>query len=290
MKPLLTLLFSFFISFFYCQVSQDTVSLSPQELFEFNSRWNNLGVSQIYVDFSKDVLSTSDLSFGVVGKRVSTTLNLSYNIQSKNGKWSNMILSSINPLWKYYGIGYGLSMTTDKRNTTLQTMLSSDFNFQNNINISIIDVYKTKKLGKFGWSLTASKTYWGEWEGPWEGQYIVDSLGNWVSNIYPINPPSNQLTTRAMVMYTYSIKTKIVDISPQIFVTGDIYKVFKSPELNISYFDDFNLDIYYGVNMNWKITKKFVLNTTIRFNNTYDKVDLGFKKSNPILFMIGTSF
>ena len=74
------------------------------------------------------------------------------------------------------------------------------------------------------------------------------------------------------------------------FVTGDIYKVFKSPELNISYFDDFNLDIYYGVNMNWKITKKFVLNTTLRFNNTYDKVDLGFKKSNPILFMIGTSF
>ena len=290
MKLLLILSFLFSISFSYSQVSLDTVSLSPQELFEYNSKWNNLGISQTYIDFSKDVLSTSDLSFGIVGNRVSTTLNLSYNIQSKNGRLNHMILSSINPLWKYYGIGYGLHVTTDKRNTSLQTMFSSDFNFQNNITLSLIDVYKTKKLGKIGWSLTASKTYWDEWEGPWQGQYVVDSLGNWVSNIYPVNPPSNELTARAMIMYSYSIKRKIVDISPQIFITGDVYKSFKSPELSINYFSNFNLDIYYGVNMNWKITKKFILNTTISLNNTYDKVNLGFKKSNPILLMIGTNF
>lgn len=289
MKSIL-LIFLLFNSVLYSQAVSDTISLTPQQLFEFNSKWNSLGVSQTYVDFSKDILSTSDLSFGVVGKRVSTTLNLSYNIQSKNGMWSHMILSSINPIWKYYGLGYGFSRTTDKRNTTLQTMFSSDFDFQNNITLSLIDVYKTKKLGKFGWSLTASKTYWDEWEGPWEGQYLVDSLGNWIANIYPINPPSNELTTRAMVMYTYSIKTKIVDVSPQIFVTSDVYKVFKSPQLNINYFDSFNLDVYYGVGMNWKLTKKFRLNSTIRFNNNYDKISLGFKKSNPILFMIGTSF
>jgi hypothetical protein len=269
---------------------QDTVKLTSKEMFDFNSKWNNLGISQTYIDFSKDILSTSDISLGVIGRRVSTTLNISYNLHHKNGQWNHMVLSSINPSWKYYGVGYGLSKTTNKRTSTLQLMTSSNFNFQNNITLSLIDVYKTKRLGKFGWNMTASKTNWGEWEGPWEGEYLTDSLGNWVANIYPINPPSSQLTVRATTMYTYCINTKIVDISPQIFITSDIYKIFNSSDLNISYFDDFNLDIYYGVNMLWKVTKKFNLNTTIRFNNTYEKNNLGFKKSNPILVMIGTNF
>lgn len=269
---------------------QDTVKLTSKEMFDFNSKWNNLGISQTYVDFSKDILSTSDISLGVVGRKVSTTLNISYSIHDKNGKWNHTILSSINPLWNYYGIGYGLSKTTNKRTSTLQLMTSSDFNFQNNITISLLDIYKTKRIGKFGWNMTASKTYWDEWEGPWEGEYLSDSLGNWIANIYPINPPSNELTIRATTMYTYPIKTKIVDISPQIFITTDIYKLFKSAQLNINYFNSFNLDVYYGVNMLWKITKKFNLNTTIRLNSTYEKINLGFKKSNPVLIMIGTNF
>jgi hypothetical protein len=119
---------------------------------------------------------------------------------------------------------------------------------------------------------------------------VVDSSGNWVENIYPINPPSTQLTIRMMLMYTYPIKTKIVDISPQIYTTGDIYKLFKSDDLNIGYFDKFNLDIYYGISMNWKITNKFILNTNFRLNSTIDKTITTYKKSNHILFMIGTRF
>ena len=56
------------------------------------------------------------------------------------------------------------------------------------------------------------------------------------------------------------------------------------------YFENFNLDIYYGISMNWKITNKFVLNTNFRLNNTIDKTITTYKKSNPILFMIGTRF
>ena len=48
---------------------QDIVKLSPQEMFDFNSKWNNLGTSQTYIDFSKDILSTSDISFGIVGQQ-----------------------------------------------------------------------------------------------------------------------------------------------------------------------------------------------------------------------------
>jgi hypothetical protein len=199
-------------------------------------------------------------------------------------------MTSINPVWKYYGIGYGITRDKKSRKTTLQTIVSTDFVFQKNITASIIDIFTTKKLGKIGYSATASNTFWGEWEGPWEGQFIVDSSGNWVSNIYPINPPSSQLTARVMLMYTYPIKTKRVDIAPQIFATGDLYKVYRSSDLNISYWDDFNLDIYYGLSMNWKITKKFVLNTNVRLNNTIDNSTTLYKKSNPILFMVGTSF
>ena len=283
-------LFLFLLLLPFVIYSQDTVQLTSQELFDYNSRWNNLGNTQSYVDYSKDVLSSSDISLGYVNKRLSTTINLSYHTSSSNGKWSHTYMTSINPIWKYYGIGYGISRIKKTRKTTLQTIVSTDFVFQKNITVSIIDIFVTKKFGKIGYALTSSQTFWGEWEGPWEGQYIVDSNGNWVSNIYPINPPSSQLTARAMLMYTYPIKTKLVDISPQIFTTGDIYKIYKSSDLNISYWDDFNLDIYYGLSMNWKITKKFILNTNVRLNNTIDNNTTIYKKSNPILFMIGTSF
>ena len=285
----LTLLFIFSFLGFLLQ-AQDTIKLTPQELFDYNSKWNNLGTTQSYVDYSKDILSSSDISLGYVNNRLSTTLNLSYNVTSNTQKWNHAFITSINPIWKYYGIGYGISKTKKNRVITLQTIGSCDFVFQKNITVSFIDVINTKKFGKFGYNFITSKTFWGEWEGPWEGQFVVDSSGNWVENIYPINPPSTQLTIRVMLMYTYPIKTKIVDISPQIFTTGDIYKLFKSDDLNIGYFENFNLDIYYGISMNWKITNKFILNTNFRLNNTIDKTITTYKKSNPILFMIGTRF
>jgi hypothetical protein len=285
----LTLLFILSFLGFLLQ-AQDTIKLTPQELFDYNSKWNNLGTTQSYVDYSKDILSSSDISLGYVNNRLSTTLNLSYNITSNTQKWNHAFITSINPIWKYYGIGYGISKTKKNRVITLQTIGSCDFVFQKNITVSFIDVINTKKFGKFGYNFITSKTFWGEWEGPWDGQFIVDSSGNWVSNIYPINPPSSQLTARVMLMYTYPIKTKRVDIAPQIFTTGDLYKVYRSSDLNISYWDDFNLDIYYGLSMNWKITKKFVLNTNVRLNNTIDNGTTLYKKSNLILFMVGTSF
>ena len=60
--------------------------------------------------------------------------------------------------------------------------------------------------------------------------------------------------------------------------------------LNISYLADFNLDAYYGIQADWKIGKNFILNSGLRFNSTIEKNNQGFKKSNPILFSIGTGF
>jgi hypothetical protein len=271
----------------------DTLQLSPKELFGESSDWNNVGILQSYVNFSKDILSSSNLSVGIIGRQVSTTLNLGYNKSSLNGQWGNTFAVSINPIWKYYGAGYGLSKNIEKRTTTLQSFYSTDFDFQKDITLSFIDVFRTKKWGTFGYSLTASKTFWGQSEGEWEGKYTVDADGNFLDLIYPIEPAASELTYRGMAMYTYTLKTKRVNISPQIFAMSDIYKVFKNGGTSdFSYFDDFNLDLYYGVSMDWKITKRFVLNTNIRYNTTWDKLSesVGYKKSNPILFMIGTNF
>jgi hypothetical protein len=271
----------------------DTLQLSPKELFGESGDWNNLGILESYIDFSKDVLSSSNLSVGIIGKQVSTTLNLGYSKSSKNGQWGHSFAASINPIWNYYGVGYGLSRNTEKRTTTLQTFYSTDFDFQKDINLSFVDVFRTKKWGTFGYSLTAGKSFWGEYEGEWEGKYTVDENGNWVKNIYPMLPASSQINYKAMVMYTYTIKTKRVNISPQIFVMSDIYKVFKDGTASdLAYFDDFNLDLYYGTSMDWKITKRFILNTNIRYNTTWDKLSesVGYKKSNPLMFMIGTNF
>jgi hypothetical protein len=294
MKKLITILFLLCVSFVTKAQIQtpDTLQLSPKELFGESDDWNDVGILQSYVNFSKDVLSSSNLSVGVIGKQVSTTLNLGYTKSSMNGQWGHSFAASINPVWKYYGVGYGLSRNTESRTTTIQTFYSTDFDFQKDITLSFIDVFRTQKWGTFGYSLTTSKTFWGESEGAWEGKYIVDENGNWVKNIYPIDPASSELTYRGMAMYTYTLKTKRVNISPQVFAMSDVYTIFKNGRSDFSYFDDFNLDLYYGVSMDWKVTKRFVLNTNVRYNTTWDKLSesVGYKKSNPIMFMIGTNF
>jgi len=274
-------------------VKPDTLQLSPKELFGESGDWNNLGILESYIDFSKDVLSSSNLSVGVIGKQVSTTLNLGYSKSSKNGKWGHSFASSINPIWNYYGVGYGFSRNTNTRTTTLQSFYSTDFDFQKDISLSFIDVFRTKKFGTFGYSVIASKSFWGSYQGQWEGKYIVDENGDFKDLIYPQMPSSSQISYRGMAMYTYTFKTKRVNISPQIFAMSDIYKVFKDGTASdLAYVDDFNLDLYYGTSIDWKITKRFVLNTNIRYNTTWDKLSesVGYKKSNPILFMIGTNF
>ena len=290
MKILLTILLTLTGLTVNAQVAQDTVKLTPQELFEFNSQWLGLGTTQAYIDFSKDVLNTSDLSLGVVGRKVSTTLNLTLNRASTSGHWNHSAIVSINPGWKYYGLGYGLTRKRDWRSTTLQVVGSADFDFQKNINISFIDMIKTRRFGTIGYNLTASQTFWGEWQGPWQGEYTVDSLGNWVANIYPTMPPSRQLTTRAMIVYSYSVKLKRVTLSPQLILVSDIHRSFSNGTINISYLADFNLDAYYGVQADWKIGKNFILNSGLRFNTTIEKNGQVFKKSNPILFSISTGF
>jgi len=273
-------------------VKPDTLQLSAKELFGESDDWNDVGILQSYVDFSKDVLSSSNLSIGIIGRQVSTTLNLGYSKSSMNGKWGHSFAASINPIWNYYGVGYGLSKNTEKRTTTLQTFYSTDFDFQKDINISFIDVFRTKKWGTFGYSLTASKTYWDSYQGEWEGKYTIDANGDFLDLIYPQMPESSQTTYKGMLMYTYTLKTKRVNISPQIFAMSDLYVDFKDGESDFGYKNDFNLDLYYGTSMDWKITKRFILNTNIRYNTTWDKLSesAGYKKSNPLMFMIGTNF
>ena len=165
-------------------VKPDTLQLSPKELFGESDDWNDVGILQSYVNFSKDVLSSSNLSVGIIGKQISTTLNLGYNKSSMNGQWGHTFAASINPIWNYYGVGYGFSRNTDKRTTTIQTFYSTDFDFQKDINLSFVDVFRTKKFGTFGYSLTASKSFWGTYEGEWEGKYTVDENGDFKDLIY----------------------------------------------------------------------------------------------------------
>ena len=295
MKKLILILLFICIGFISSAQIQkpDTLQLSPKELFGESDDLNDVGILQSYIDFSKDVLSSSNLSVGIIGKQVSTTLNLGYNKASMNGQWGHTFAASLNPVWNYYGLGYGFSRNTEKRTTTIQSFYSTDFNFQKSISLSVIDVFRTKKWGTFGYSLNASKTFWGESEGEWEGKYTVDENGDFKDLIYPMIPASSEISYRGMVMYTYTLKTKRVNISPQVFAMSDVYKVFKDgTSSDLSYFDDFNLDLYYGTSMDWKITKRFILNTNIRYNTTWDKLSesVGYKKSNPIMFMIGTNF
>lgn len=271
----------------------DTTLLSPKELFEESDDWNNVGILQSYVEFSKDVLSASNLSVGIIGRQISSTLNLGYSKSSLNGQWEHSFAASLNPMWNYYGVGYGLTKNKNNRTTTIQTFYSTDFDFQKNFSLSYIDVFRTKKWGTFGYSVIASQTFWDAYKGEWEGDFTVDENGEFMDLIYPQIPASNELTYRGMMMYTYTFKTKRVNISPQLFAMSDVYKSFKDGgESDFAYFNKFNLDVYYGTSLDWKITRRFLLNTNVRFNETFDTTTktIGYKKSNPIMFMIGTNF
>jgi len=196
MKKLILILLFICIGFISSAQIQkpDTLQLSPKELFEESDDWNDLGILQSYIDFSKDVLSSSNLSVGIIGKQISTTLNLGYSKSSKNGQWGHTFAASINPIWNYYGVGYGLSRNTEKRTTTIQTFYSTDFDFQKDITLSFIDVFRTKKWGTFGYSVIASKSFWGTYEGEWEGKYTVDANGNFLNVNYPQMPASSETT------------------------------------------------------------------------------------------------
>lgn len=294
MKKLILTITLFLIGFIsYAQIQiPDTLQLTNRELFEESDEWNDIGVLQSYIEFSKDVLSSSNFSFGIIGRQISTTLNLGYSKSSLNSKWGHTFSMSINPVWKYYGVGYGLSRKTDKRTTTFQTFYSTDFDYQKDINFSLVDVIRTKKYGTFGYSIVGAKTFWNSYQGEWEGEYLVDSNGDFLDLIYPTIPASSETTLRGMLMYTYTYKTKVVNVSPQIFLMSDIIKKFQDENLSIAYVNKFNLDLYYGTSIDWKITKNFVLNTNLRLNKTWDKLteSVGYKKSSPIIFMIGTNF
>ncbi len=261
MKKIIIILSLLSISFVStAQISTpDTLELTNRELFEETDDWNDLGILESYIDFSKDILSSSNLSVGIIGRQISTTLNIGCSKSSLNGRWGHSFAVSINPAWKYYGGGYGLSRNTENRTTTLQTFYSTDFNFQKDINISLIDVHRTKKWGTFGYSFIVSKTFWNSYQGEWEGEYTVDENGDFLDLIYPTIPASNELTLRGMLMYTYTIRTKVVNISPQIFAMSDAYTKYKDGiDYNFGYVKNFNIDLYYGTSLDWKITKRFV--------------------------------
>ena len=61
MKKLIIIVFLLCIGFVSTAqiVKPDTLQLSPKELFGESDDWNDVGILQSYIDFSKDVLSLS---------------------------------------------------------------------------------------------------------------------------------------------------------------------------------------------------------------------------------------
>ena len=68
MKKLIIILFLLCIGIISSAqiVKPDTLQLSPKELFGESDDWNDVGILQSYIDFSKDVLSSSNLSVGII--------------------------------------------------------------------------------------------------------------------------------------------------------------------------------------------------------------------------------
>ncbi len=87
MKKLIIILFLLCIGFVSnAQIQKpDTLQLSAKELFGESDDWNDVGILRSYVDFSKDVLSSSNLSIGIIGKQTCIQCDELKNLLDENG-------------------------------------------------------------------------------------------------------------------------------------------------------------------------------------------------------------
>ena len=257
----------------------DSLELNEFEEFDASFDWDVLDDAFSYVDFDKDVVNNSNLSFGLIGRSFSATLNAAYGISKRSAKWSKTISGSANPFWGYYSLGYnGINVSKENVTQAFKIGYSTDFNGFNTITGAYTYIRKTNKFGTIGGSAYLLKNRYASYE-----DYDFD-----LDEFYT-QPAFDDYNASVLLMYNYSIElNKRITLSPELYLW---HKVYTYNSLNdIWYQPDFNLDIYYGVNSYFKIGKKFYLNLGIRSNKTIDTFDRlnNYKKQSPLLFMIGS--
>ena len=265
--------------FILCVFSFGVLYGQNNENSEAVSEWTNIS----YVDLDNDVMSSSNLSMGFIGEFAI----LSYNVVYETGKqnYRNGFFFSHTPSFQYGKVGYNHRREKVwenglKRTNNYSLTLSSS-GLSNSLTISPFFNQMYQKNGtKLGYTFFIN-------DFSWEGFMFMGEY----------HPASAETQFSTMLIGMKEFDVKRFTIRPELFLLTKVYTHFVTLEdvpdaLDIWYWNDFNVNLYYGTAVEYHITKRFVLGTKIRSCYDYNVADilLGFKKTTPYIISIGANY
>ena len=237
-----------------------------------------------YVDLNNDVVSSSNITLMNVGGLSTTTYNLAYDYSKGNFKLGGFL--STTPVWNYWR--YGISAAHEKEikevtvNTKVTYFFSNWASSQWTTSPSFIQSFKWKK-SKVGYSIYKQDCSWWEF---WDGDTYYPTAAN--------------TTYHVMAFSTKDYNFLKLIISPEVFGSytyRTIYDTFGLLEddpdyLYVDWYNAFNLNVYYGASIRYKVTDVFEVGLKIRSNIDYapETWDVGYYKEYPLIITLGCNF
>ena len=243
------------------------------------SEWTNIS----YVDLDNDIISSSNLSVGLLGEFTIFSANFAYEWENKNH--SNGLFISNTPSFKYTKVGYnyGKSKTFNSglKRTSNYSFTISGSGYSDAITFSpyFNQIYEFNSY-KAGYTFYVN-------DFSWEGFIFQDEY----------HPAAAQTQFSVMLIGMKEFSRRNWVFRPEVFVLSAVRTHFQYLEevednLDIWYWNSFNLNTYYGLSTEYNITPTFAIGTKIRSCLSYDisDIELGFVKATPLILTLGTNY
>ena len=242
--------------------------------------------SVTYVELNNDIISSSNMSLGYIGEFTIFNTTLAY--QWEGGNHNNSIFYSYTPSFKYTKVGYNygrvklLKNGWERMNNYSITISMSGYDNSNALSISpyFNQMYEKGKV-KFGYTFFINDYSWDDFE---LGGTFYDAA---VNQNYSL-----------MIIGMKEFYFKRFVLRPEVFLLSDVrthYFTLYEDAVNlidIWYWNDFNMNLYYGSSVEYKITDKFQFGLKLRSALDYDVSDilLGYNKAIPYFITLGANY
>ena len=241
--------------------------------------------SVTYVELNNDIISSSNISLGYLGDFAIFSFNLAY--EWERGNHRNGIFYSYTPSFKYGKVGYNYGRVKEfdgglKRTTNYSLTISNSGYTPSSISISpyFNQIYQKKSL-RLGYTLFVNDYSWDDFE---------------LNNQFYDAAVNQNYSVMLIGMKEWDLNHWV--IRPELFLLTDIrthyftlYEDAIEP-LDIWYWNDFNINLYYGVSLEYKVTKTFSFGSKLRSSFDYDisDINLGYVKQTPYFITLGANY
>lgn len=242
--------------------------------------------SVTYVELNNDIMSSSSMSLGYLGEFTIFSVNLAYDWES--GGHNNGVFYSYTPSFKYHKMGYNygrvkqLNNGWERLNNYSLTLSVSGYDNGTSISISPYFNQMYEKDGyRIGYTFFINDYSWDDFQA--DGEFYDAAV--------------NQNYSLMLIGMKEFIFNKWV-VRPELFFLTDVgthyftlYEDALDP-IDIWYWNDFNINLYYGSAIEYMVTDKFQFGFKLRSAYDYDIADivLGYKKAMPYFITLGANY